>query len=67
MDAAKFVHFFIMEPTVQHHKEDYNPGINDMFLNNPTPNCMQCKCKNPNVLSHAQMKRQADADKFIDA
>jgi hypothetical protein len=51
--------------TLEHHNQDYDPGINDMFLNNldPTLYAMQ----NPYVLTHAQMKRQVDADKFIDA
>jgi hypothetical protein len=53
--------------TLQWSNEDYDLGINDMFLNNldPTFNAMQMQ--NPDVLTHAQMKIQVDANKFIDA
>jgi hypothetical protein len=53
--------------TLQRHNEDFDPGINDMFLNNldPTFNAMQMQ--NPDVLTHAQMKRQVDANTFIEA
>jgi hypothetical protein len=53
--------------TLQHSNEDYSPGINDMFLNNLDPTCYVMQMKNPDVLTHAQMKRQVDADKFIEA
>jgi hypothetical protein len=38
-----------------------------MFLNNMDPTCYAMKMQNPDVLTHAQMKRQVDADKFVDA
>jgi hypothetical protein len=55
--------------TLQIHNEDFDPGINDVFLNNldPTFYAMQMQMQNPDVLTHAQMKRQAEANKFIEA
>jgi hypothetical protein len=59
--------------TLQKHNEDFDPGINDMFLNNLDPTFyamqmqMQMQMQNPYVLTHAQMKRQVDANKFIEA
>jgi hypothetical protein len=55
--------------TLQRHNKDFDPGINDMFLNNldPTLYAMQMQMQNPNVLTHAQVKRQVDANKFIEA
>jgi hypothetical protein len=41
--------------TLQKHNEDFDPGINDMFLNNLDPTF------------YAQMKRQVDTNKFIEA
>jgi hypothetical protein len=49
--------------TLQYHNEDYDPGINDMFLNNRNPKCYAIQMQNPDVLTHAQMKRQVDAEK----
>jgi hypothetical protein len=46
---------------------DYHPCINDMFLNNLDPTFYAMQMQNPNVLTHAQMKRQVDAKKYIDA
>jgi hypothetical protein len=43
--------------TLQRSNEDYDPGINDMFLNNPNPIFYAMQMQNPNVLTHAQMKR----------
>jgi hypothetical protein len=43
--------------TLQRHNEDFNPGINDMFLNNLDPTFYAMQMQNPNVLTHAQMKR----------
>jgi hypothetical protein len=38
-----------------------------MFLNNLDPTFYAMQMQNPDVLAHAQMKRQVDANKFIDA
>jgi hypothetical protein len=51
--------------TLQHTNEDYDRGINDMFLNNLGPKCYAMQMQNPDVFIHAQMKRQVYADKFI--
>jgi hypothetical protein len=53
--------------TLQQHNEDFDTGINDMFLNNPDPTFYAMQMQNPDVLTHAQMKRQVDAHKFIEA
>jgi hypothetical protein len=38
-----------------------------MFLNNIDPSFYLMQMQHPDVLSHAQMKIQVDADKFSDA
>jgi hypothetical protein len=38
-----------------------------MFLNNLDPTFYAMQMQNPDVLTHAQMKRQVDANKFIEA
>jgi hypothetical protein len=38
-----------------------------MFLNNMDPTFYAMQLQNPDVLSHAQMKLQVDANKFVDA
>jgi hypothetical protein len=53
--------------TLQRHNEDFDPGINDMFLNNLDPTFYAMQMQNPDVLTHAQMKQQVDAHKFIEA
>jgi hypothetical protein len=53
--------------TLQRSNEDYNPGINDVFLNNLDPTFYTMQMQNPDALTHAQMKGQVDASKFIDA
>jgi hypothetical protein len=53
--------------TLQQSNEDYDPGINDMFLNNPDPTFYAMQMQNPDVLTHAKMKRQVDAKKIIEA
>jgi hypothetical protein len=53
--------------TLQRHNEDFDPGINDMFLNNLDPTLYAMQMQNPDVLTHAQMKRQVDANKFVEA
>jgi hypothetical protein len=53
--------------TLQQHNEDFDPGINDMFLNYLYPTLYAMQMQNPDVLTHAQMKRQVDANKFIEA
>jgi hypothetical protein len=53
--------------TLQQHNEDFDPGINDMFLNNLDPTFYAMQMQNPDVLTHALMKRQVDANKFVDA
>jgi hypothetical protein len=51
--------------TLQRHNEEFYPGINDTFLNNLDPTFYAMQKKNPDVLIHAQMKRQVDANKFV--
>jgi hypothetical protein len=53
--------------TLQKHNEDFDPGINDMFLNNLDPKFYAMQMQNPDVLTYAQMKRQVDANKFVEA
>jgi hypothetical protein len=53
--------------TLQWSNEDYDPGINDMFLNNLDPTFYAMQMQNPNVLTHPKMKRQVDANKFIES
>jgi hypothetical protein len=53
--------------TLEHHNQDYDTNINDMFLNNLDPTFYAMQTQNPDVLTHAQMKLQVDADKFVDA
>jgi hypothetical protein len=53
--------------TLQRSNDGYDPGINDMFLTNLDPTFYAMQMQNPGVLTHAQMKRQVDADKFIEA
>jgi hypothetical protein len=60
----KFDHYV---NTLQKHNEDFDPGINDMFLNNLDPTCYAMQMQNPDFLTHAQMKRQVDANKFVEA
>jgi hypothetical protein len=52
--------------TLQKHNEDFDPGINDMFLNNLDPTFYAMQMQNLDVLTHAQMKRQLDANKFVE-
>jgi hypothetical protein len=42
--------------TLQRHNEDFNPGINDVFLNNLDPTFYAIQMQNPDVLTHPQMK-----------
>jgi hypothetical protein len=60
----KFDHYV---NTLQKHNEDFDPGINDMFINNLNPTFYAMQMQNPDVLIHAQMKRQEDASKFVEA
>jgi hypothetical protein len=53
--------------TLQRHNEDFDLGINDMFLNNLDPTFYAMQMQNPDILTHAQMKLQVDANKFIEA
>jgi hypothetical protein len=53
--------------TLQRHNEDFDPGINDMFLNNLDLTFYVMKMQDPDVLTHTQMKRQVDVNKFIEA
>jgi hypothetical protein len=53
--------------TLQRSNEDYEPGINDMFLNNVDPTFYAVKMQNSDVLTHAQMKRQVNAKKLFEA
>jgi hypothetical protein len=38
-----------------------------MFINNLDPICYAMQMQNTDVLIHAQMKRQVDANKFVEA
>jgi hypothetical protein len=53
--------------TQQRQNEDFDPGINEMFLNNLDPTFYAMQMQNPDVLTHAQMKLQVDTKKFIEA
>jgi hypothetical protein len=53
--------------TLQRHNGDFDPGINDMFLNNLDPTFYAMQMQNPDVLTHAQIKRQVDANKFVES
>jgi hypothetical protein len=53
--------------TLEHHDQDYDPGINGTFLNSLDPMFYATRMQNPDVLTNAQTKRQVDADKFVDA
>jgi hypothetical protein len=53
--------------TLQKYNEDFDPGINDMFLNNLDPTFYAMQMQNPDVLTHAQMKSQVDSNKFVEA
>jgi hypothetical protein len=53
--------------TLQWSNEDYDPGINFMFLNNLDPTFYGMQMQNPNVLTHAKMKRQVVPNTFIEA
>jgi hypothetical protein len=53
--------------TLQCHNEYFDPGINGMFLNNLDPTFYAMQMQNPDVLTHAQMKRQVDTNTFIEA
>jgi hypothetical protein len=46
--------------TLQRHTEDFDPGINDMFLNNLDPKFYAMQMQNPDVLTYTQMKRQVE-------
>jgi hypothetical protein len=52
--------------TLQQSNEDYDPGINDMFLNNLDPTFYSMQMLNYDVLTRAQMKKQVDANTFIE-
>jgi hypothetical protein len=51
---------------LQQSNEDYDPGILYMFLNKLGPTCYAMQMQNPDVLTHTQMKRKVDANKFTD-
>jgi hypothetical protein len=53
--------------TLQIINEDFDPGINNMFLNNLDPTLYAMQMQNPDVLTHAQMKRQVGTNKFVEA
>jgi hypothetical protein len=53
--------------TLQRSNEDYDSGINAMFLNILDPTFYAIQMQNSHVLAHAQMKRQVDAKKIIEA
>jgi hypothetical protein len=53
--------------TLQRQNKDFDPGINDMFLNNLDPTLYAMQIQNPDVLTHTQMKRQVDANRFVEA
>jgi hypothetical protein len=43
--------------TLQRHNKDFDRGINDMFLYNMNPTFYAMQMQNPDVLTHARMKR----------
>jgi hypothetical protein len=47
--------------------EYYDPGINDMFINNLDPTFYAMQMQDPDVITHAQMKIQVDTNKFMKA
>jgi hypothetical protein len=53
--------------SLQQSNQDNDPGINDTFLNNLDPTFYAMQMQHHDVLTHAQMKGQVDAHKFIDA
>jgi hypothetical protein len=53
--------------TLQQHNEDFDPGINDMFLNNLDPAFYAMQMQNHDVLTHTQMKQQVDENKLVEA
>jgi hypothetical protein len=53
--------------TLQRHNKDFDPGINDMLPNDLDPTFYAMQMQNTNVLMHAQMKQQVDANKFVEA
>jgi hypothetical protein len=53
--------------TLQRSNEAYDRWINDVFLNNLDPTFYAMQMQNPDIVTHAQMKRQADANKCINA
>jgi hypothetical protein len=54
--------------TLKRHNEDFDPGINDMFLNNLDPTFLRhTNAKSRCANTHTHMKRQVDAHKFIEA
>jgi hypothetical protein len=53
--------------TLQRHNEDFDPGINEMFFNNLDPTLYAMQLQNLDVLTHALLKRQVDANKFVEA
>jgi hypothetical protein len=52
---------------LQHHNEDYDPGINDMFLNNLDPTLYTMQMQNPVLLTRAHMKIQGDTDNLVES
>jgi hypothetical protein len=52
---------------LQKHNEDFEPGINDMLLNNLDPIFYALQMQNHDVLTYAQLKRQVDTNKFVEA
>jgi hypothetical protein len=53
--------------TLQRHNEEFDPGINAMFLNNLDPTFYAMQMQKPEMLTSTQMKRQVDAKKIIEA
>jgi hypothetical protein len=52
---------------IEHCNHDYDPGINAMFLNNLDPTLYAMQMQNSDVLTHAHMKGQVEADTFVEA
>jgi hypothetical protein len=53
--------------TLQKHNEYFYPEINDMILNNLDLTFYAMQMQNPGVVTDAQMKRQVDTNKFVEA
>jgi hypothetical protein len=66
-DTEPSIQFEHYVNTLQKHNEEFDPGINDMFLNNLDAIFYAMQMQNPDVLTNTQMERQVNANKFVEA